>query len=396
MRKKILICFVFLTASTSLLADTFTNRMTQEVLHGFATCKQNMSDTTVCTQEKGIIRLNLSEYDVEYNAIGRKNVVSLIKITKAPIASTEKDAIEKTLKDAVNRGYMMVIFELDASGGDRFVIKEICSSITSLNSIPMIAFVNNKENKGAFADCMAIALACDKIYISPDASIGCAEDKYDEEKKKKIDQNTDLREMFGEVVGEKFTSAYRGYIHALAQRNNRPQLLASAMMDKNIDVLEVTNAQGETEFIQEINKLKTHNVVKTWSTKGNLLQLSAKDAIETGMADKNTQSIECILNDYCIRDAQIQEVTEHVEIRASYEQAKDELDKVMDQIKNKYEQLNSASSNKEKAAILSTLIRFFMKVLYISEQHPEFGIKPDYIKVRVNAMKADIAELRGR
>jgi hypothetical protein len=60
-------------------ADTFTNRKSGEILHGYKTSRVEGAETAVQTIEKGLINLNLAEWQVTANRSGRNNKVVVME-----------------------------------------------------------------------------------------------------------------------------------------------------------------------------------------------------------------------------------------------------------------------------------------------------------------------------
>lgn len=165
----------------------------------------------------------------------------------------------------------LIIFEIDTpggavGGGEEYTIG-ICNAIDSAAPIPTAAFVKH----WAWSAGVLVSISADKIVMKQIASIGAAE-----------------------VVGaeehqEKYTSAIRTEFKARAEKKGYPANLVMAMVDKDMEVREVT-VDGKREFLtpNEIteyrNRGKSVEEVGLVVAKDKLLALSANDALKYGLA----------------------------------------------------------------------------------------------------------------
>jgi ATP-dependent protease ClpP protease subunit len=262
-------------------ADTFVNAETRETLHGYATGNKEAGLSEVVTVEKGLIKVNLKKYRVTRDRAGRNNTVALLEIPSDIMIGLETKAFEDAIKEAASKGPMFILIEIDSPGGKVGLVKRMCAAINDTTNCDVYAYVKGGVNGGAFSAAAAVALACDKIYMAPSTVIGAATViTVDEEGKV-----ADVKEVLGENVGEKLSSGWRNYLASMAERNGRPGVLAKAMEDKDIEVIEVEQ-DGIRRFIDTVDKKPGQTKVKTWSKKGSLLTLTAEEAVGCGMADK--------------------------------------------------------------------------------------------------------------
>ena len=56
------------------------------------------------------------------------------------------------------------------------------------------------------------------------------------------------------------------------------------MADKNIQVVEVSEENGQSFFLNPADRKPQQNSVRTWSKKGSLLALTASEAVQCGIA----------------------------------------------------------------------------------------------------------------
>jgi membrane-bound serine protease (ClpP class) len=152
--------------------------------------------------------------------------------------------IHRRLEDAQNKGAVAIIFEMKTPGGRLDATEEIVRMLLELN-VPTYAFVNDRAiSAGAI-----IALATDKIYMSPGALIG--------------DAMPIIVSPFGgaqplpDELREKMMSPTVALIRMVAQRKGHDPELAEAMV------------RPEKEY--KIGE-------KLISAKGNLLTLTSDDA----------------------------------------------------------------------------------------------------------------------
>jgi len=156
------------------------------------------------------------------------------------INNAEFSFIDKNLTEAENIKADFVIIEINSLGG--FVDSALKIRDRILESeVKIISFVNGR----AWSAAALIALAGEKLYISPSSSIGAAETRPNE---------------------EKYISALRKEFAATAERRNKNPQIAEAMVDASMEI----------EGIIEKDKLLT---------------LTAAEALEVGIADYTASSL---------------------------------------------------------------------------------------------------------
>jgi membrane-bound ClpP family serine protease len=270
-------------------ADTFKHKNKDAVYHGYATGQVNDGMNIVVTQEKGQIEINLAEYDIEPNSTGRNSFVSLLFISGEIGSEHKTKAFKEAIVEEAVKGPLLILIEIDTPGGRVDLAEQICAAINAIKYCQTVAFIKGGENGGAFSAGAAISLACDKIYMAPATSIGAAT---------LITSGggevTDMKEAYGETVGEKFNSAWRTFLASLAQKNNRSGALAKAMADKDIVVIEVER-KGKALFIEPKEKHSADTLVRTVCPKGELLTLTTDDAVRCNIADGVADSKQALL-----------------------------------------------------------------------------------------------------
>lgn len=150
--------------------------------------------------------------------------------------------VKRALDEAEAAGAETVVFEIDTFGGRVDAMLFIKDAIFA-SPLRTVAFVNNKAwSAGVF-----IALACETIILTPDATMGAAEPR-----------SGTPQEV--EQPDPKTVSAIRAHIEALAEARGRDPLLFASMVDRNLQI------EGLVEA-------------------GELLTLRPSEALEWGAAD---------------------------------------------------------------------------------------------------------------
>ena len=316
LKHTIIITMIYFCGSVC-CADTFRNRLTGEVFHGFATQKKKQNLTMVYIgDEKKFKSLNLGEFDITHDARGRRNnvVVIPLKSEEIIISQVVVETVSEEIISASNKGPRFIMIEIDSPGGRGDYMRQLCSVITKTDNCPVVAYVKGGKFSGAYSAAAAVALACDKVYIAPDTVMGTVGPAVGN---LRDDYNSGHTEMFS----SKNLSAYKSYIAALAEKNNRPVVVAMAMLDRTIEVIEVVDKDGKKTLIDKSERQSSQSVVRTWSkqfvkpgaglygsadqTNQMTLTLTPTDAIYTRMADKIVSSRAEVLQDMGASDAKL-------------------------------------------------------------------------------------------
>ena len=276
----LIICLSLITSS---FADTFTSKKTGETFNGYVTMKKNgKGETLVCLESnKKPQYFNLIDYEIKQNYLGRKNNVIVLPVQNKIELECETEAFEKAIGIASNQGPLFIVVQIDTPGGQTRLMNRICDAIIKTNNCKTVAFISGGKYGGAYSAGALIALACDSIIMSNETAIGAAT---------AIKGGKDMKSFYGETIGEKYISADRAQIAAIAEKSGRSGILVKAMVDKEIEVLEVVD-QNDITFIEPINKKESQSVKHIWSKKGSLLTLTAKEAAECGIADGLANSL---------------------------------------------------------------------------------------------------------
>ena len=303
-------------------ADTFIHRDTGESFNGYATQKKKRDKTHVRIERRGPQYLDLSDYEVQQNHLGRKNKVFVFSIKDSIDFIYETEVFEKAIVVAANQGPLFILIEIDTPGGRADLAQRICAAITSIDNCRTVAFVSGGKFGGAFSVGAMIALACNQLYMADNTAIGAVTlvvptpfgDK-------------GAKEAYGQTVGEKVISANRAYMAALAEQNNRPAVIAKAMVDEDIEVVEVIEDE-KTSFVEPENKEPNQTFVKIWSKKGSLLTLTASEAVHCNIADKIIPSAKRLLVALDAANAGMVRNTGSRRAKRRFERARSEFDEV--------------------------------------------------------------------
>ena len=158
--------------------------------------------------------------------------------------------VGRALDNARRADASVVILEIDTYGGLLDAADRIRTAILDAD-VPTVAFVNrNAASAGAL-----IAYAADRIVVAPGASMGAAT----------------AVDATGAYASEKVQSYTRSLMRATAEATGRDPRLAEAMVDERVDLPGVKPA-------------------------GQLLSLSAGEAVRLGVADAELPSVDAILD----------------------------------------------------------------------------------------------------
>ncbi len=146
---------------------------------------------------------------------------------KKEIGSTTWVYTQRGLTEAEALGTSCVVLHLNTYGGEVKFADSIRTRILR-SEIPVYAFVdNNAASAGAL-----IAIACEKIYMHPSASMGAAT----------------VVNQTGEQMPDKYQSYMRATMRATAEARGRNPQIAEAMVDDRIVIPEVIDSGRTLTF----------------------------------------------------------------------------------------------------------------------------------------------------
>ncbi|MEM7517992.1 MAG: hypothetical protein AAF368_13840, partial [Planctomycetota bacterium] len=158
---------------------------------------------------------------------GPSSGVVLLRIDKQ-ISSGALARVRRGTKQALASNANTLIIELDTPGGSIETMWKLGRAIAdaSASGLQTVAWINDK----ALSAGVLLALACDRIYSVPQGSVGAAAPV--------VIGPAGMQEL-PEEIAEKQKSALRAQFRAWAEKRNRPEVLAEAMVDSRVEVLEV-------------------------------------------------------------------------------------------------------------------------------------------------------------
>ncbi len=181
--------------------------------------------------------------------------------------------IERALAEAQKTEAELIILDIDTFGGRVDAATDICDSLARVSTVPTVAFITGE----AWSAGALISLACKKIVMVPGSSIGSAEPR-----------SGAMSNM--EHTDEKMISALRAKFKAVAEQNGHSVNLAQAMVDKDIELRLVNTNKGqeiltEEEWLAKSERYRKRTKARVLVAKDKLLNLTAQEAKELGLAD---------------------------------------------------------------------------------------------------------------
>jgi membrane-bound ClpP family serine protease len=369
-------------------ADTFTNRKTQEILHGYATSQTQGNKTTVHTKEKGILTLNLAQWQITGDHLGRNNKVIILTLEDQLELYIEAEAMKEAIIKSADAGPLFILIEISTPGGRLDRIQRICGQIAKTKYCQVIAFVTGGRHKGAISGGAAVAFACDKIFMEDNSVIGAATLVA-----KSTDGPKDVKKVYGEELGEKLTSSWRSHLASMAERQGRPGILAMAMADRDIEVIEVSYGNKKS-YIDPANKRPQQNTVHVWSKKGALLTLTAQDAARCGIADKVFDSREQLLAFLQAEDARIVMNNDLRNARLELKRVKGQIEKIRKSLDLKTQQLEYQHPPSKIIKILRSARSDFQSLIRLAKRYPDLKLSTRPFEEELNSIEALYDKLR--
>jgi ATP-dependent protease ClpP protease subunit len=347
-------------------ADTFKHRQTGEVFHGFVTQKSIGNRTRVYNaQLESFKPVNLADYDVTPNSQGRRNSVVVIPIKEGEVILSKvvSESVGTAIIDASNKGPKFIVLEIDCPGGRGDYMQQLCVTIMQTSNCPVIAYIGGGKFGGAYSAAAAVALACDKIYISPTTTIGAVAPLVAGV------QGGEDAQSYTNMFSPQNLSAYRSYLSTLAQSKNRPSVLAMAMVDRNIEVIEVVDKKGGKTFINGPDKQPGQSVERKWTRVVDesgqmILTLTPNDAVYSRMADKIVNSLTELLSDMGAADARLTKSGQVGKNVRKFVAARRNINEVLtsiDYLQKRADELEKQLGDREKQERQNTMEREYMR-----------------------------------
>ncbi|KNZ68345.1 hypothetical protein Tfer_3129 [Thermincola ferriacetica] len=159
--------------------------------------------------------------------------------------------VERSLDKAEQMGAKKVVFEIDTPGGLIDSAQRIKTRIFNAQ-VPTVAFINGEAKSAG----VLIALAAEEIYMTPGTAIGAAEP---------VPNNP------------KILASWRSDLEEAAEARGRNPKIVAGMADRNV-------------------------VIENIKEKGEILSLTAKKAVELGIADKIVPDKHALLTELAQKD----------------------------------------------------------------------------------------------
>lgn len=193
--------------------------------------------------------------------------------------------LERACQEATKSANSLVVFEIDTFGGRVDSALEIVDTLLTVPADRSIAFVKKKAiSAGAL-----IALSCGELAMRPATTIGdTAPIAYSQEGP--------------QMMGEKFQSPIRAKFRALARRNGYPEALVEAMVtpEKIVYAVEIDGKKRymDAQAFDDLSREEKDRVTNksTVVEKGELLTMSAAEALELGFSSMTVSSIDAMLD----------------------------------------------------------------------------------------------------
>lgn len=385
---KLKMFYILLSLAWLSAADTFTHKRTGESFDGYRVLLRQGNRTQVRVDGTKAKYINLADYNVAFNYRGRKQKVFVLPVTNSIELVCETEAFEKAIVSIANQGPLFIVIEIDTPGGRVDLTKRMCKSILKANNCETVAFVKGGKYGGALSGGAALALACDRIYMADETTIGAA--TMITTAKGEIKS---LKDTHGGEVGEKMASAWRAYMRMLAESNGRNGLLVSAMVDRDIEVIEVEK-EGERLFIDPGDKKKDEKLVRNWSKSGTLLTLTFKDAYDCNIADGIIDTRKQILPVMKADGAKVVIDTHCQRARTAFKRIQGKFLKSIESVNLSVKRFKFASSKTEAYVILKKIRREMKSTVRMAEKHEDLNADIQELKDLLYTVEAAYEKIK--
>lgn len=319
--KRILYVLCLLAFAAPLSADTFKKFDSSETFTGFTTTKQAAGKSLVFREDQNkFIPIDLAEYEIDFDAKGRRNSVMVVSLNQPEVLLSEvvSQSVSDSIQKAADTGTRLIVVQIDSPGGNGAYMKNVAQTITMVRErtgCPVAAYISGGEYGGAYSAAAVVALACDRIYIAPNAAIGA------------VGHLTSAAMTNEEYIDYITTfnpgslATYSVYAASLALAQNRPSVLAKALIDKQVTAVEVRDLTGRLSVAEQSQRTNDQTIVRViceglsqplasiepanaMQGFSKLLNLTAEEAVRMNMADKVVSSYTDILSDMNLAEVQ--------------------------------------------------------------------------------------------
>ncbi|MDP6849902.1 MAG: NfeD family protein [Planctomycetota bacterium] len=210
--------------------------------------------------------------------------------------------LRRAEQEALLANAEIFVLELDTPGGEIQLMKRLGERLDSIGeSMETICLVQHQAlSAGSF-----LAMACERIMMRPGASMGAAMPI-------QVGPGGIMPEL-DEDVREKMNSAFRAEFRSWAELHNRDPRIAEAFVDSSIELKRVSH-RGEQkvvsgqEFHDLLQKGETPRFLETVCAAGDLLTLTAEQAIEFGYCDGMATDIDSVLMQLGLSDRTVHRI----------------------------------------------------------------------------------------
>ena len=209
----------------------------------------------------------------------RSTAAKLIKV-EGNIDPLLESYLERQVDRAVSGGANVLIFEITSDSGRLFVSRQLAEKIAalSLDEVKTVAYVPRRATSGG----AIIALACDELYLGPEAKIG---------------------DISWGAADEANQKAAIDTLVALAEQKGRPKAVAVAMADPDLTVYRATDRENAARIwyvsddeIHETGDLYDRGPAVAGTGQGKRLRLSADRAVELKIATETAVDRDALKN----------------------------------------------------------------------------------------------------
>ena len=219
----------------------------------------------------------------------RGDGVTLVCIEGALDVGTQA-LLSRALREAEERGDR-ILLQLDTPGGEIELMWNLAVALleASERGISSACWVDDQ----ALSAGSLLAMACERLYLRAHGSIGSALPVT-------VGPAGLMPSSQDEEVREKLSSALRAEFRGVAERRGRPGLLAEAMVDPKIEVVEV-RLDGELRLISSVDyedlRMRGDEVrfERTVCAEGELFNATGREAVELGLADGLAESLQEVI-----------------------------------------------------------------------------------------------------
>lgn len=375
--KKWMILFLLLSVSWA-GADTFKDLNTGESFTGFRTHKKKGDQILIFNADLNkFIPLDLADYQVTTNDQGRRDSVMIVKIDRAEILQSE--TISKALSDSIlkaaDSGPKAIVIQIDSPGGQGPYMKTVTEAVSTAiddTGCRVAAFIPGGQYGGAFSAAAVVALACQEVYIAPTASIGAVGPMVG------TAMSNEEYTQYLQTFSPNALSTFSIYAASLAQKHDRPQLLARALVDKQLAIAEVRNVNGQRSLVELSQRQEDQSVIRMiteglsnkpsqsdtseaiFQEYNKLLTLPSDEAIRWKMADKQASTMTEVLADLNLPDTPIVTVSGINSLIQKFGVARRNLEQLVTKIdleEKRVSTLEDYLMQMEKIALTSTTTR---------------------------------------